>query len=194
MVPEQVLDWHFCSYRCAFFVLCLFFVSPCLVLSVASWGSVNLAVSSSSWESRFLYSHERYLHLLTCATKELLFRMFHLFLQQYTPVSVGLEVSCTIIDWDFLFSLVVFSPSPLFFFQVHMLFVICALSRFIRWVPGSVHPLSVWLLCPGTWQSEKLLFRVGRTQSVSSAIGKNDWWFVLHKFLAFLDVWLLVYT
>jgi hypothetical protein len=60
MVPEQVWDWHFCSYQCVFFVLCLFFVSPCLVLSVASWGSVNLAVSSSSWEWRFLYSHERY--------------------------------------------------------------------------------------------------------------------------------------
>jgi hypothetical protein len=39
----------------------LFFVSPCLVLSVASWGNVNLAVSSSSWEWRFLYSYERYL-------------------------------------------------------------------------------------------------------------------------------------
>jgi hypothetical protein len=60
MVPEQVWNWHFCSYRCVFFVLYLFFVSPCLVLSVASWGSVNLAVSSSSWEWRFLYSHERY--------------------------------------------------------------------------------------------------------------------------------------
>jgi hypothetical protein len=42
----------------SFFVL--FFVSPCLVLSVASWGSVSLAVSSSSWEWRFLYSYERY--------------------------------------------------------------------------------------------------------------------------------------
>ncbi len=41
----------------------LFFVSPvfpCLVLSMASWGSVNLAVFSSSWEWRFLYSYERY--------------------------------------------------------------------------------------------------------------------------------------
>jgi hypothetical protein len=39
----------------------LFFVSPvfpCLVLSMASWGSVNLAVFSSSWEWRFLYSYE----------------------------------------------------------------------------------------------------------------------------------------
>ncbi len=35
-------------------------VFPCLVLSVASWGRVNLAVSSSSWEWRFLYSYERY--------------------------------------------------------------------------------------------------------------------------------------
>jgi hypothetical protein len=35
-------------------------LQKCLVLSVASWGSVNLAVSSSSWEWRFLYSHERY--------------------------------------------------------------------------------------------------------------------------------------
>ncbi len=51
---------HICSYRCVFFVFCLFFVSPCLVLSVASWGSVSLAVSSSSWEWRFLYSYERY--------------------------------------------------------------------------------------------------------------------------------------
>ncbi len=42
-------------------VFCLFFVSPCLVLSVASWGSVSLAVSSSSWEWRFLYSYERYI-------------------------------------------------------------------------------------------------------------------------------------
>jgi hypothetical protein len=111
--------------------------------------------------------------------------MFHPFLQLCTPVSVRLEESCTIIDWDFLFPFVVFSPSPLSFFQVHMLFVICALSRFIRWVPVSVHCLPVWVLCPGTWQSEKLLFRVGRIQSVSSAIGKNDWWFVLHKFLHF---------
>ncbi len=46
-----------------FFVL--FFVSPCLVLSVASWGSVSLAVSSSSWERRFLYSYERYFVCLT---------------------------------------------------------------------------------------------------------------------------------
>jgi hypothetical protein len=60
MVPEQVWDWHFCSYQCVFFVFCLFFVSPSLVLSVASWGSVSLAVSSSSWEWRFLYSYERY--------------------------------------------------------------------------------------------------------------------------------------
>jgi hypothetical protein len=60
MVPEQVWDWHFCSYQCVF---CFLFVSvfPCLVLSVASWGRVNLAVSSSSWEWRFLYSYERYL-------------------------------------------------------------------------------------------------------------------------------------
>ncbi len=49
-----------CSYRCVFFIFCLFFVSPCLVLSVASWGTVSLAVSSSLWERRFLYSHERY--------------------------------------------------------------------------------------------------------------------------------------
>ncbi len=46
------------------FVFCLFFVSPCLVLSVASRGSVSLAVSSSSWERRFLYSHERYIVLI----------------------------------------------------------------------------------------------------------------------------------
>jgi len=61
MVPEQVWDWHFCSYRmCVSLFFVLFFVSPCLVLSVASWGSVSLAVSSSSWERRFLYSYERY--------------------------------------------------------------------------------------------------------------------------------------
>jgi hypothetical protein len=60
MVPEQVWDWHFCSYQCVFFIFCLFFVSPSSVLSVASWGSVSLAVSSSSWEWRFLYSYERY--------------------------------------------------------------------------------------------------------------------------------------
>ncbi len=36
MVPEQVRDWHFCSYWCVFFIFCLFFVSPCLVLSVVS--------------------------------------------------------------------------------------------------------------------------------------------------------------
>ncbi len=49
-------------------VFCFLFVSvfPCLVLSVASWGRVNLAVSSSSWEWRFLYSYERY--LLTIGT------------------------------------------------------------------------------------------------------------------------------
>jgi hypothetical protein len=60
MVPEQVWDWHVCSYRCVFFDFRLFFVSLCLVLSVASWGSVSLAVSSSSWEWRFLYSFKRY--------------------------------------------------------------------------------------------------------------------------------------
>jgi hypothetical protein len=60
MVPEQVWDWHFCSYWCVFFVFCLFFVSPCLVLSMASWGSVSIAVSSSSWEN--LHSYERYIH------------------------------------------------------------------------------------------------------------------------------------
>ncbi len=43
----------FCFFFC-------FFVSPCLVLSVASWGSVSLVISSSSWEQRFLYSYERY--------------------------------------------------------------------------------------------------------------------------------------
>jgi hypothetical protein len=63
MVPEQVWDWHFCSYRCWFFwFFVLFFVSPCFVLSVASWGSVSVAVSSSSWERRFLYSYERYIY------------------------------------------------------------------------------------------------------------------------------------
>jgi hypothetical protein len=44
MVPEQLWEWHFCSYRCVFFIFCLFSVFPNLVLSVASWGSVNLAV------------------------------------------------------------------------------------------------------------------------------------------------------
>jgi hypothetical protein len=62
MVPEQLWDWHFCSYWWVFFVF-VCSVSPCLVLSVASWGSVNLAVSSSLWEWRFLYSYERYLHI-----------------------------------------------------------------------------------------------------------------------------------
>jgi hypothetical protein len=64
MVPEEVWDWHFCSYRCVFFVL--FFVSPCLVLSVASWGSVSLAVfffivrmeiSLFLWKIFFLWTH-----------------------------------------------------------------------------------------------------------------------------------------
>ncbi len=43
-------------------VFCFLFVSvfPYLVLSVASWGRVILAVSSSLWEWRFLYSYERY--------------------------------------------------------------------------------------------------------------------------------------
>ncbi len=65
MVPEQMWDWHFCSYWCVcvFFCFVLFFVSPCLVLSVASWGSVSLAVSSSLWEWRFLYSYERYIYI-----------------------------------------------------------------------------------------------------------------------------------
>ncbi len=49
-----------CSYRCVFFVFHLFSAFPSLVLSVASWGSVNLAISSSSWEWWFLYSYERY--------------------------------------------------------------------------------------------------------------------------------------
>ncbi len=62
MVPEQVWDWHFCSYWRVFFVFRLFSVFPSLVLSVASRGSVNLAVSSSSWEWRFLYSYERYIN------------------------------------------------------------------------------------------------------------------------------------
>jgi len=66
MVPEQVWDWHFCSFWCVFFVFlfvfCLPLFSSCLVLSVASWGRVNLAVSSSSWEWRFLYSYERYFY------------------------------------------------------------------------------------------------------------------------------------
>jgi hypothetical protein len=54
-----VISWIW-SYRCVFFVFCLFSVFPSLVLSVASWGSVNLAVSSSLWEWIFLYSYERY--------------------------------------------------------------------------------------------------------------------------------------
>ncbi len=45
---------------CVFFFVCLFCL-PLFGSSVASWGSVNLAVSSSSWERRFLYSYERYL-------------------------------------------------------------------------------------------------------------------------------------
>ncbi len=54
-----------CSLALLFIPVCVFsflFVSffPCFVLSVASWGRVNLAVSSSSWEWRFLYSYERY--------------------------------------------------------------------------------------------------------------------------------------
>ncbi len=57
MLPEQVWDWQFCLYRCVFFVCSVF---CCLVLSMASWGSVHLAVFSSSWECRFLYSYERY--------------------------------------------------------------------------------------------------------------------------------------
>jgi hypothetical protein len=46
-------------------VFCFLFVSvfPCLVFSVASWGRVNLPVSSSSQEWRFLYSYERYVDL-----------------------------------------------------------------------------------------------------------------------------------
>jgi hypothetical protein len=48
MVPEQVRDWHFCSYRCVFFVFRLLEVFPTFFLSVASLGSFNLAVSSSS--------------------------------------------------------------------------------------------------------------------------------------------------
>jgi hypothetical protein len=44
MVVEQVWNWHFCSYWCVFFIFCLFSVFPSLVLSVASWGSVSLAV------------------------------------------------------------------------------------------------------------------------------------------------------
>ncbi len=50
MVPEQVWDWHFCSYRYVFFVFCLFLSSLVWFFFVASWGRVNLAVSSSSWE------------------------------------------------------------------------------------------------------------------------------------------------
>jgi len=34
MVPEQVWDWHFCSYQHVFSVFCLFLVFPSLVLSV----------------------------------------------------------------------------------------------------------------------------------------------------------------
>jgi len=44
------------------FLFC-FFVSPCLVLSVASWGNVSLVVSSSLWKRRFLYSYERYIYI-----------------------------------------------------------------------------------------------------------------------------------
>jgi len=50
----------FCSCGACFLFLVCFSVFTSLVLSVASWGSVNLAVSSSSWEWRFLYSYERY--------------------------------------------------------------------------------------------------------------------------------------
>ncbi len=44
-----------------FFLFVCLFCLPLFGSSVASWGSVNLAVSSSSWERRFLYSYERYL-------------------------------------------------------------------------------------------------------------------------------------
>jgi hypothetical protein len=64
MVPEQVWDWHFCSYQCVCFLFSVCSVFPSLVLSMASWGSVNLAVFSSLWEWRFLYSYERYGFLL----------------------------------------------------------------------------------------------------------------------------------
>jgi hypothetical protein len=43
---------------CFMFFVCSVF--PSFVLSVASWGSVNFAVSSSLLEWRFLYSYERY--------------------------------------------------------------------------------------------------------------------------------------
>ncbi len=42
------------------FVFLLFLVFSCLVLFVASWGSVSLVIFSSFWERRFFYSHERY--------------------------------------------------------------------------------------------------------------------------------------
>ncbi len=45
---------------CFLFVFCLPLFGSCLVLFVASWGRVNLAVSSSLWEWRFLCSYERY--------------------------------------------------------------------------------------------------------------------------------------
>jgi hypothetical protein len=98
MVPEQVWDWHFCSYWCVFFVFHLFFVSPCLVLSVASWGSVSLAVSSSPWEWRFIYSYERYIYsIMNFIVKSTGFscRMFLLdFILMAVQIHVPSHMSC----------------------------------------------------------------------------------------------------
>jgi hypothetical protein len=63
ILPEQAWDWRSCSYRCVFFLFLFVSVFPSLVLFVASWGSVDLAVSSSFCESRFLYYYGKYFFL-----------------------------------------------------------------------------------------------------------------------------------
>jgi len=119
MVPEQVWDWHFCSYWCVFFVFCLFFVSPCLVLSAASWGSVSLAVSSSSWEWRFLYSYERY--WLWMELK--IFCMVSLC--NYVDISCYCVSGCRLI----LFSFVFLKLLALMWFDILFLYiVVCCIS------------------------------------------------------------------